>query len=415
LNQGEERVSANLKALGEAALKTLVGIESSSEKTPALTEEIYAKLTDDDIRALAAGVAKACDLGPLREGEALEALGAALFEHLTQHANRLAESTAKIKQMLDTSFGSLSETVKTALGDNLSRLSDIRERLQMSPALEAMRKVQEDQKGAWARLSGIVESLKASPGFDAMQKMQEAHKSLYSGLPAIENSLKISSAFETQHKALSDIVEQLSKDDFANSQSQPVSGLAFRNTQRTEIDISALRPTRFEETPLGRATSRTVAASEESARQLQEVVGLVAQMAEQTEKLQTVFLTEVLPQWFKNLKDASNASNEMLTQTGKSLSWAKWALIGSVFVTILMTCWQLWIASEYKLENDAQQKTSESLMRQQLLAAQELNKRLATDSIRWKEELAKLSRPGENLQTPKTSDHVKPMGKNTEN
>lgn len=82
--------------------------------------------------------------------------------------------------------------------------------------------------------------------------------------------------------------------------------------------------------------------------------------------------------------------------------------MASVILTVLITGWQLWIGGGYKLENDAQQNTSESLMRQQLVAPQELNEQLAVDSIRLKEGLAKPNRFVESLQAPKASESTKP-------
>jgi hypothetical protein len=380
LNKNNEKASLDFKALAELSLKVLVCADNHPENTPAITEEIYTKLTDDDIKALAAGVAKACNLGPLPEGDALEALGAILFDYLTEQTTSMAESAAKIKQKLDKNFGSLSESLKATLGENLSALSAIRESLKMSPAVEAMRKVQEQQKQFYGGLSAIQESLKMSPHLEAMRKAQEDRERLWGQLPRE--------------------VQSQNESDFA-----PATTLFSKR----DIDVSSLIPPKYEETPAGRAANRAATAGEESARQLQEVAGLAGQMAEQLAKLQTVFLMEVLPQWQQNIKDSSDGTNKTLNQTKISLYWAVAALIVSLF----MTGAQLWIGHQYKLENDAQQNTSESLMRQQLAATQELNKRLIADATRRTEEPVKLNQSVERRQTLKGSESMKPKVEKT--
>lgn len=164
------------------------------------------------------------------------------------------------------------------------------------------------------------------------------------------------------------------------------------------LNFEAFRPPRFEETAPGRAAARAVTASEESARQLTEVAGLMGTMAEQMAALQTVFLSEVLPEWFRNLEDGGKATTTTLRQAEKSLFWAKWALIASVFVSVAMTGWQVWLAREYKVENDKQQETSETLMRQQLRALQELKK----PPVAARSEAAQLNAPATS-ETPSLS------------
>lgn len=157
-------------------------------------------------------------------------------------------------------------------------------------------------------------------------------------------------------------------------------GLPGGDTRKT-IEPPVIRnfhPPRFEETAPGRAAARAVSASEESARQLTEVAGIMGTMADQMAGLQTVFLSQVLPEWFKNLEEGGEATRTTLRQAETSLLWAKWALIASVIVSVAMTGWQVWLAREYKLENDKQQETSELLMRKQLKALEDMQKQLAT-------------------------------------
>jgi hypothetical protein len=218
--------------------------------------------------------------------------------------------------------------------------------------------------------------MKISPAMEAMRKTQEDQERLYGGLSK-------------------EVLSQIENDS------------VLRSAQIPKLDISRIQIPKYEETPAGQAAGRAAIAGEESARQLREVAGLAGQMAEQMGKLQTVFLTDVLPQWFKNLENGSDATNKTLSQAERSLFWAKWALLASVVVSVVMTSWQVWIAHEYKIENDIQQNTSESLLRQHLIASQELNKQLVADSNRFKEELTKLRRSD---GSPKASAFIKPKG-----
>ena len=174
-----------------------------------------------------------------------------------------------------------------------------------------------------------------------------------------------------------------------------------------EPRIPKLYMPKFEETPIGRATI----ASEDSATQLRQVAGLVGDMADKLANLHTVFLTEVIPQWVKSLEENAGAmqqslsnAEDNLTNAEENLKWAKWALIASVVVTILMTIWQIWIAREYKLENDKQQTASVLIMKEQLKASQELNKQLKTDAVQLKEELVKLQQSVETLNATQSAN-----------
>lgn len=205
------------------------------------------------------------------------------------------------------------------------------------------------------------------------------------GMFSITESLKMSPALDSITNSTASL-GSLCASSLSKNTSQFVRDNLEKKSEVIELYHRPIIP-KLEQTPAGRAAI----ASEESARQLREVAGLVGQMAEQLGKLHTVFLTEVVPQWVNDLEASSQTTNKTLNQAERSLFWAKWALIASVIVTVLMTGWQLYVAREYKLENDGQQKTSELLMRQQLEAVQEHNKRLAADSNKLQEELVKLN------------------------
>ena len=161
---------------------------------------------------------------------------------------------------------------------------------------------------------------------------------------------------------------------------------------------------KFEDTPIGRAAI----ASEDSATQLREVAGLVGDMADKLANLHTVFLTEVIPQWVSSLKVNGEAMNQSLQNAEDNLRWAKWALMASVVVTILMTVWQIRIAHNYKVENDKQQSDALLILKKQLETSQQLNSQLRIDSIQFKKDLVKLQ---QSVETQHSNQSAKLMVK----
>lgn len=328
-DEKKDKSSQDLRALGELALKTLVSPDNDPEKKSTLPAETFSQLSNTDIELLIDGLIEASGLTPSPESKSLESLGSMVFDQVTSFIKTTSETAENIKRSMSSVFGSLSQDTMKSLVDSMSSLKAARDSLKSSPAVEAFRKIQEDND----RLFGNM-----------------AHKDLLGQTKAFDMS---------PHR------------------------------------IPDLYIPKLEETPIGRAAI----ASEESATQLREVAGLVGDMAEKLAKLHTVFLTEVIPQWVDSLEDNSIAMKTTLSQTEKSLFWAKWALIASVLVTVAMTVWQICIANDYKLENDKQQAESLLVMKEQLKASQELNKQLKTDAIQLKEELAALQQSVEKLNT----------------
>lgn len=326
-DEKKDKASQDLRALGELALKTLVCTENYPEKLSALTEEIFSKLSNTDIEVLINGVIEVSGFTPLPDRKTLESFGSIVFDEITSNIKRTKETTESLKRSMSSAFSSLSQGAMKSLVDSMSSLNAVRDSLKLSPAVEAFRKVQEDQE----RLLGGM-----------------AHKEFLAQAKILEMP---------QHR------------------------------------MPELYMPKFEETPIGRATI----ASEDSATQLREVAGLVGDMADKLATLHTVFLTEVIPQWVKSLDENAEAMKQSFHNADENLKWAKWALIASVVVTIFMTVWQIWIAREYKLENDKQQSDSVLIMKEQLKASQELNKQLKTDAMQLKDELLKLQQSVETL------------------
>ncbi|MFG6464019.1 hypothetical protein ACG04Q_20775 [Roseateles sp. DXS20W] len=318
-----------MRGLGEALVKRLVRTQPD-DGSSVLTAEMYERLSSEDVDALARGVAEACRVGPLvGEASPLEELGAAVLK-------KINDGMASIQGTIQKSFSTLSESVRSALGDSLSGLSVMRNALKESSAMGAVRKALDDQE----RIQRLMRGSSIHTGYGS---------------------------------------------SIAESLAERVNVPAFE--ARPPFELAEIKLPPFEETPMGRAAI----ASEESARQLREVAGFMGGMADELAKLHMLFLTEVIPQWKSDLEESAAATNTTLRQAERGIFWAKWALGASVFFTILMTCWQLWVARAYKLENDAQQDRMELLMTEQLAESKKANQRLAEDAKQMRESLDRMA------------------------
>jgi hypothetical protein len=287
---------------------------------------------------------------------------------MAEHGKRIRETAAKLQERLTSGIGGLSVTTKANLGDTLSGIAALREAMKLSPAMEAIRKAQE-QTNRFEELSGLGH---AGTILQNLNKEQENVKKALSGRHSNSDS------------------EELRKHE--NNRI---------TTPNLNLNVERFIPPRFEETAAGRTAARAAEASEEAAAQLREVAGIIGQMSAHVEKLQTTFIVDVLPQWRKELDDGANATNANLQQAKDSLWWTKWAVITSIAVTLATTGWQLSVARMYKLEDDEQQKVTEQLLREQLQAARDLNKQLAADSKLLRDEVAAL-RQSERAMAGKT-------------
>ena len=337
----KEKSKTDLADFAQRMIKLLVCANSRDDRTPGITDEIYQNLSVDDINALAEGISEACNVTLPLDENPLNALGSALFDEIKVHKKRIDESAAKIEETLNSGFSSMSANLKKALGENLIGLSSISEALSMSPAVGAIQRLQNERE----QLLGH-DFLGTSAASEALRKFQANNDYLSAKLPK----------------------------DFLSK----VNNINIPDIER--IPLSPPLP-KIEQTPMGRAAK----AAEASVDHLQEVSGLVGQMVDQLGKLHTLFLTEVIPQWVKNLSDSAKATNT-------SIGLAKQAIYWSIGVTVLMTCWQLWIAREYKLDDDRQQLTSEALLLNQLQISQALNAQLSSDFQQLQKEVSKLNK-----------------------
>ena len=135
-----------------------------------------------------------------------------------------------------------------------------------------------------------------------------------------------------------------------------------------------------EETPLGRATLEGAENSRETVRRMDALVEVVG-------GLNQMIVKDVLPAWFAGAKSDQENAEQAFKTAGKSLKWTKWAVIASVVVSVFATWWQVTVTREIDQENSVAQRTSESLLREQL-AAQRMNESLLREQLVAQQKLA---------------------------
>lgn len=94
------------------------------------------------------------------------------------------------------------------------------------------------------------------------------------------------------------------------------------------IDVRPLRVPRPEETPVGKATIQSQA-------QLAQVVELTAKLVADMSQMSQTLVTQVLPDLNRKAEEDRASALVSIDQAGRSLGWAKWALIATVALTAL--------------------------------------------------------------------------------
>lgn len=304
--------------------------------------------------------------GGTQDPEKMRGLGEALVKRLVHHQSDGASSA-----LTEEAYVRLSSDDVDALARGVAEACRVGPLVGEASPLEqlgaaVLKKINDSMASAQEAIKKSFSTLSAA--------VQGALGDSLSGLSAARDGLKESSAMGTVRKALEgqERVRRLMQGGTTAAYGSKVHTLAAPSP----FALPEIRLPPVEETPIGRAAI----ASEESAKQLGEVAGFMGGMADKLAELHTLFLMEVIPQWKSELEESANATNTTLRQAERGIFWAKWALGASVFITILMTCWQLWVAREYKLENDLQQDRMERLLTQQLEESKRTNERLVEDA-----------------------------------
>ena len=299
---------------------------ASGDKTE-VDKAIFDSLKEQDLRSLATTIAEVSHLGALAEGDSLTALGRAVQEKIKGATNEISKTLAEAQRDWDSKFVTLPETIRASLQSTLIGINDISKRLRESSAVE------------------------------------DFQKSVGDSIPAIQQYLRANKT--TIDAANSSNVGG----DFITADGKP--GSMFTHYRLPPIELPDP-----ETQPIGRAAKAT----EETARQITEVAGLLGEMGARIGELSTTIVGTAVPEWMKKLEGDRESTRKTLDQARNSLRWTKWAVIVSVLVTMLMTGWQVWLAREYKLDNDRQQNAIESLLRGQLEVAQQFRKQAAEDA-----------------------------------
>lgn len=361
--------SDDLEKLGAAAVKCLASDSQDIEVRTPLDDSVFDALSETDLMVVVKAIADESSLGPLPKGDACAALGAAVKREIEHQSESFAKMASNLKQSLDRSFGSISESARSALTDNMVGMAAIQEALRSTSAVESLRKQYSELTDPIG--NAFTNSLAASA-----LKMPTGSESLRQ---AMEKSSISNAALEALAKS----------DPLKNWPAEP-----------KEMGLSHIRPIALpdpEKSPIGRAAK----AGEETARQLQEVAGLTAAMAAQIGELSQTIVTKAIPEWLNKIEGDRQSAQATLEQARDSLKWTKWAVTASVVVTVAMTGWQVWLASEYKRDNDEQQEAAMQVMREQLKKADVLNRQLVENAKSYREDIAAMRSRSGDLAPPK--------------
>ncbi len=317
----------DLAAAGRAVLLRLTSMTRSSKDESEIDKSILNALTEQDLRSLAATIATESLLSPLTEGDPLLALGRAVHEDMKRSLEQLSKTLADIKEKWDSQSAIFGETTRASLQSTIFGIGDISKRLRELPSVEAF------------------------------------HKAIVDSKSPIEQYLR------TKNPIIEAVNAPDVAGDFITADGKP--GRFFDRYLPQSIELPDP-----ETQPIGRAAKAT----EEMARQITEVAGLLGEMGARVGELSTTIVGTAIPEWMKKLEGDREATQKTLDQARNSLRWTKWAVIASVLVTMVMTGWQVWLAREYKLDNDNQQNVIESLLREQLEVARQFRKQAAEDA-----------------------------------
>jgi hypothetical protein len=353
--------------IGDLVLQTLT-CEQAEGEASAISQDTFANLTTLDKEGLAQAAAKASDLSLKADMEPVEALGLASHAY-SQECMKAFERTQK--RVAD-AFKGVGTGILSSLQNNLAGMRSVREQLGLSSTVGQLlesenariRKLNETATGQRV-VSAASDALKSLTPIDRIGSIVQ--RELFDVGAAMRDSQLGSIA------AAAKIGEVLPK-------------------QPELSTLPTFTPPKFENTPGGRAAIRATAAMEASAKELQEVTGLVGVMSTRLSELHELVLTEVMPTWVENLKEGAESAQESFKVSLFGVKVALWTAAASAVIACALTGWQLWIARDYKQENDNQQDRIELLLQQQLKSSQELNRVLGSELTRTREELAKLNR-----------------------
>jgi hypothetical protein len=264
-------------------------------------------------------------------------------------------------------------------------------------ALERLNKIQDD-------LRASIGSSYAFLGNSALEKLQEQMVGLSNIRQSMSAAENIKAAMEASNVWGQTLLEPSTETRRAADEMQEISRInfvpEFERSRSMEIPSFALQSP--EDTPLGRATLEGAENSRETVQRMDALVEVVG-------GLNQTIVKDVLPAWFATAKSDQENAEQAFKTAGKSLKWTKWAVIASVFVSIVATWGQISVTREIDRENSVAQQRSESLLREQL-ASQRTNESLLREQLVAQRKLAEQ----QSLEMTRLQQLIKKQSMNSE-
>lgn len=147
-------------------------------------------------------------------------------------------------------------------------------------------------------------------------------------------------------------------------------------------DLHMPRLTPPEETVLGKATLESAQNSRETSQRMIALVEVVG-------GLNQTLVENILPAWVQKIEGDQKHAELALIQAGKNLNWTKWAVVASIVASFILTTWQIYVAHTIDRDNSGTQRTTEHLLREQLLTQQKLTDQQAFETSKLRELIEK--------------------------
>lgn len=317
--------SDDIEDLGKAAVILLSSTIADKNDHEPLRSEDFESLNNQDLQALVKAIAKVNNWQDVPSGCGVNELG----EVVKAARKRRTEKLAELNKSISESYGFLEKSALATLQDQMAGLSKLRN-----------------------GIAGLDTSYKAISPFGSLDDLIKPSASV--------------EAFERAMKG-TDLRDRVA---------------AIKPTQSHPLP-SQLHIHRPEETKLGRATLESAQNSREVARQMVELVDLIA-------GLHQTMINDVLPAWAKRIQEEQEGAKDAMKQAAAGLWWTKWAVIASVLIAILTTWWQVSVATRIDNESTKQQKRLEELLEKQLSTQQKLIEQQIADNAAMREAITSI-------------------------
>lgn len=307
--------------MGRVAIQRLCNRIQDKHDSSVLDDDDLSRLTDVDCQALAQAVAKQNRWRELPSGSGLKDLSELIKEEKQAMTDQHEKMIGNLRKSIGSSYSFLEKGALDKLQEQMAGIANIRSSL---------------------------------AGTEYFQGVARAEKSWQNSLSNMEKMDKASCG-----RNVGDLISQ---DERSKAYNRP----------------EFIMPPRFEETAKGRAILESTDNSRQVAKKMDDLVVVVA-------GINQTLVQDVLPAWFKKIEEDQVAAKDAFDQAASGLRWTKWAVIASVFVTIVVTWWQVDIAKSIDRENSEQQIRVEAVLREQLVAQQKLIEQQAKDAAAMRE------------------------------